>query len=101
MGCYASTKEMLRAFVRNAFAACKPGARFVNITDNPALTPDQYHNCEAYGFHKRTDAVVGPDGWLPEGSKVTWVFPDQAFESDVWIWYPSTYRSAMEEVGFV
>lgn len=98
--CYAPNKEMLERFVRNAFDACKPGALFVNLTDNPALTPDQYNNFQAYGYHKKTDAVVGPDGWLPEGSKVTWVF-SAGFESDVWIWHPSTYREVMEKAGFV
>ena len=73
----------------------------MNLTDNPALTPDEYDNFLNYGFHKRTAAAVGPDGMLPDGSEVTWVFPKTGFESTLWLWHPSTYLAAFEAAGFV
>merc|ERR1712066_1087207 len=51
------------------------------------------------GYHKRTDATVGPDGLLPEGSQITWVF--SGFESVTYIWHPKTYQSFFELAGFV
>eukprot|EP00038_Savillea_parva_P010497 m.190750 g.190750 ORF g.190750 m.190750 type:complete len:265 (+) comp18111_c0_seq1:162-956(+) len=98
--CYAQTLELLHTFVTHCFSAVKPGGTFVSLTDNMSNTPDEYGLWKDYGYHKVTDAVVGPDGLLPEGSKVTWVFDGSDFQSDVWIWHPATYIHAFTRAGF-
>ena len=98
--CCAQSRSVLASFVRNAYAAGKPGSYFVSLTDNFLNTPDEYGCWEAFGFRKTTSASVdGDTGLLPEGSAVQYLFNGSSRE--VWIWHEHTYREAYQEAGFI
>lgn len=103
--CYAKTLSMLESMVQNCFKACKPGAWFISLTDNPCLSPLDYSIFKPFGFIKTVseDAAISSSSLLVvDGQEVEWRFSEPAeFTSVVNVWRPETYESIFKQEGFV